>query len=250
MPAANSIDEVIAILTEMIEQARAAGSRLGYFPALYRRVTREVKRGIAEGRFADGPRMERLDVIFANRYFAAYDGWRAGQAVSRCWLLAFEAGARTDRAIIQHLLLGMNAHINLDLAVASAETASGTAIHALEADFQQINQILSEQIDGTQDAIARVAPLMWLLDIVGERNEERLVAFSLTKARDAAWMLAVALAGLEGADRVSAIRMADSGVSLIGAGVLNPPGMLARLATRLIVRFEAPDVGRIVDALQ
>lgn len=250
MPQANSIDEVIEILTAMIETARAGQSRLGYFPVLYRRVTREVKRGMADGRFADAPRMERLAVCFANRYFDAHDGWRAGQEVSRCWMLAFGAGARTDRAIIQHLLLGMNAHINLDLAVASAETAPGAEIYSLQADFLQINRILAEQIEGTQSAIASVAWLMWLLDIVGDGNEDRLVEFSLTKARDAAWVLAVVLAGLEGTERVQAIRLADSGVNVIGAGVLNPPGMLVRIATRLIVRFEVPDVVRIIDALQ
>jgi hypothetical protein len=37
-----------------------------------------VKRGIAEGFFDDGPRMETLGVVFANRYLAAYEAWQAG----------------------------------------------------------------------------------------------------------------------------------------------------------------------------
>jgi len=250
MPAANSIEEVIEALTVIINRATADGSRLGYFPALYRRVTREVKRGIERGRFMDGPRMERLDVAFANRYLAAYEGWRAGQYVSNCWMMAFGAAGRTDRAIIQHLLLGMNAHINLDLAVAAAEIAPGNAISSLQTDFQQINKILSEQISDVQDAIASVAPLMWILDVVGGQDEERLVEFSLTKARDAAWMQALVLAGLEGVERDDAIRMADSGVSLIGAGVLDPPGFIVRTVVGFIVRSETREVTRIIDALQ
>ncbi|MSV32951.1 MAG: hypothetical protein EXQ57_10585 [Bryobacterales bacterium] len=47
MPAANSIDEVIDALTVIIERAKTERSRLGYFPALYRRVT-------VYGRTADG----------------------------------------------------------------------------------------------------------------------------------------------------------------------------------------------------
>jgi len=250
MPAANSIDAVLDALTVIIERAKTEQSRLGYFPALYRRVTREVKRGIAAGRFTDGPRMERMAAGFANRYLAAYEGWRAGQYVSRCWMLALGAAGRTDRTIIQHLLLGMNAHINLDLAIVSAEAAPGSAIHSLQADFQQINKILAEQINDAQDSIASVAPLMWLLDILGEQNEERLVEFSLAKARDEAWMEALVMAELEDAEKAAAITVLDAGVNLIGAGVLDPPGFLLRTAVGFIVRSETQDVVRIIDALQ
>ena len=120
--------------------------------------------------------------------------------------------ARTGRAF--SILAGVNAHTNLDLAVASAETAPGPAIHSLERDFQQISDL--------QDAIASVAPLMWLLDIAGGQDDERLVEFSLSKARDAAWLQALVLADLEGAEKEAAIGMADSVVSLIGARVLDP----------------------------
>lgn len=249
MPPANTIDEVIDALTGVIDQARADGSRLGYFPALYRQVTRQVKKGIAEGRFADGARMERLDVIFANRYLQALEDWRAARPASRCWQLAFTGAQRTDRAIIQHLLLGMNAHINLDLAVAAAEVAPGAAIHSLQGDFEQINRILSEQIDSVQTAIATVAPLMWLLDFAGGEDEERLVAFSLTKARDAAWMQALVLAAQDPAAKRATMQRIDDAITLIGSGVLNPPGFLLRNAVKFIVRTENGDVRQIIDVL-
>lgn len=250
MPAVNSIDQAIEALTGIIDYAKAGQSRVGYFPALYRRVTREVKSGIATGRFDDGPRMEQMVATFVNRYLAAYEGWRAGQYVSKCWMLAFGAAERTDRAIVQHLVLGMNAHINLDLAVVSAVAAPGDAIHSLQRDFWQINKVLAEQVNGVQDAIASVAPLMWLLNIVGGQDEERLVEFSLTKARDAAWMQARMMAELEDADKEHAIRLLDIGVNIIGAGVLDPPGIVVRTALRLIVSWEEKDVARIIDALQ
>lgn len=65
-PAA-TIDQVIARLDTAIDRARRENSRLGFFACLYRQVTVRVSEGIAAGRFQDGPRMERLDVIFANR---------------------------------------------------------------------------------------------------------------------------------------------------------------------------------------
>jgi len=250
MATVETIDDVIDALTAIIDQARAEESRLGYFPALYRRVTIAVKDGIDRGRFEDGPRMARLDVIFAKRYIDAYTDWRAGGTVSHCWALAFGAAGRTDRAILQHLLLGMNAHINLDLAIAASETAPGEGVEALQKDFFEINQILFEQVNGVQTAIGTVAPLMWLLDWVGGRNEEKFVEFSLTKARDAAWMQAKGLAKLSGLEKAAAIDITDIGITAVGKRVLDPPGWFLRAALAFIVRWEVPDVRRIIDALR
>lgn len=73
-----TIDGVIEELDRTIATARRDESRLGYFPALYRKVTASVQQGIADGRFEDGDRMERLDIIFANRYLEAIGKHRAG----------------------------------------------------------------------------------------------------------------------------------------------------------------------------
>ncbi|MCH7825275.1 MAG: hypothetical protein IH849_10770 [Acidobacteria bacterium] len=53
-----TIDGVIEELDRTIATARRDESRLGYFPALYRKVTASVQQGIADGRFEDGDRME------------------------------------------------------------------------------------------------------------------------------------------------------------------------------------------------
>ena len=71
MPA-TTIDQVLDQLDEIIEIARARSSRLGYFPALYRKVTARVRDAILAGRFEDGRRMEHMDVVFANRYIDAF----------------------------------------------------------------------------------------------------------------------------------------------------------------------------------
>ena len=76
---ATSIDEVIAQLGDLIDRSLRERSRLGFFAALYRKVTVKVKEGIAAGRFDDGRRMERLDVTFANRYLEAVARLRTGQ---------------------------------------------------------------------------------------------------------------------------------------------------------------------------
>ncbi|MCZ6677744.1 MAG: DUF5995 family protein [Candidatus Poribacteria bacterium] len=64
---AKTIDEVVEQLDAIIDCARSENSRIGFFAALYQKVTIKVKRSIETGRFVDGDRMEQLDVIFANR---------------------------------------------------------------------------------------------------------------------------------------------------------------------------------------
>ncbi|HEX8283228.1 MAG TPA: DUF5995 family protein [Pyrinomonadaceae bacterium] len=66
-----TIEEVIARLEEIIDDALRREHRIGYFGALYERVTTNVRRALVAGDvFQDNPRMERLDVVFAARVAA------------------------------------------------------------------------------------------------------------------------------------------------------------------------------------
>jgi hypothetical protein len=56
---ASTIDEAIEQMTAIVDSARQAGQRQGFFAALYRRVTIAVRDGIAAGRFEDGDRHPR-----------------------------------------------------------------------------------------------------------------------------------------------------------------------------------------------
>jgi len=68
-----TIDEVLVRMDEIVEECKIRSSRLGYFAVLYRQVTRRIKEGIDLREFEDNARMELLDVLFAKRFFAAYD---------------------------------------------------------------------------------------------------------------------------------------------------------------------------------
>jgi len=126
IPQAQTIDEVVYLLDAVLIRTRRERSRLGYFAALYRRVTLRVKEGIQKGEFEDGARMEKFDVIFANRYLeATYQYWN-GVKPTRAWQLAFAACRDWNPVVLQHLLMGMNAHINLDLGISAALTSPGS----------------------------------------------------------------------------------------------------------------------------
>jgi len=248
MPAATSIDQVIDQLDEIVETCRKRSSRLGYFAALYRRVTVKVKQAIAAGRYEDGPRMECLDVLFANRYIDAFHAWGAGRPVTGAWRAAFEAESRWEPLILQHLLAGMNAHINLDLGIAAAECAPGNAITAMAADFRAINDLLFELNQKVEDQVSVVSPWMGLLDTIGGRTEDAVVEFSIAKARALAWNTALDLAPMSPAEREAHIARLDNFVETLGRLVLRPPPVTR--AGLLVIRMrEASDAGRVLDML-
>ena len=184
----DNIDDVLRFLDGIIANSKAARDPLGYFAALYRQVTLKVKQGIAAGFFDDGPRMARFDAIFASRYFAAYDAFRSGGTPSKCWQMAFQATQSGQLIILQDLLVGINAHINLDLGVAAGETFQGPALEAFHGDFNKINNILGALIPPVEATIARFSPLLGTLEKIGGKDAVEVLDFSMDAARDEAWL--------------------------------------------------------------
>src|SRR4051812_36613284 len=110
---ATTINQVIDALEAIITESIQINSRAGYFAALYYKVTASVRDGIAKGQFENGPRMEKFDVLFANRYLDAYASWKSKHPLTNSWRVAFEVTEKSSALVLQQLLLGMNAHINL-----------------------------------------------------------------------------------------------------------------------------------------
>ena len=129
---ANNIEEVISILDLIITDCTKRNDPLGYFPALYKKVTIEVKKGIEENFFDDGSRMEKLDVVFANRYIEAYYNYQQNIPTTKSWEQTFISSKNYWLIVLQHLLLGMNAHINLDLGIAAYEVSIGNDIETIK----------------------------------------------------------------------------------------------------------------------
>jgi len=244
---ATDIDDVLVKLRGVIDRHR--GSPMVFFPAVYRATTARVRAGIQQGTFVDGARMGRLVTTFANRYLAALDVAAAGGVSSgRAWQVAFEAAGRPHTMILQHVLAGMNAHINFDLPLAVIEVANGRNIRELEADFNAINDILEALLEPVQEVIDRFSPLLHILDEVGGRTDEKLVTFSIRTAREEAWHEARRLADEVAEQRDRSILSLDRKVALLASSIIVPDGALG-LASNLIARTEPADVAAVTDAL-
>lgn len=245
---ADDIDGVIEALTGIVAKAGGEADRVGYFAALYRQVTVAVREAIRAGRFDDGQRMSRFDALFGNRYFDALDAWLRRRGGPRCWRVAFEMTRQADAIIVQHLLLGVNAHVNLDLAVAAAQTSPGASIHGLRQDYLRINEILTGVLVQVQQVVDEISPYMSLLDTFGGRDEEQILSFSIQAAREEAWQNAVLLAHQSGPDRDETITRLDTRTTVL-ARLLSRPGGLVRPAVELIRSGETMPVPQVIARL-
>jgi hypothetical protein len=243
------IDSVIAQLESLVAVSMAKGDRIGYFAALYLRVTRTIRSKIGTGYFDDDARMMRLDRAFATRYLTAVDGFRRGdRAISPAWTVAFEAASREDLVIVQHLLLGMAPHIGIDLAVAAGQTCPGSQIDALHADFLRINAILASVVPTVIAELSDVSPWMHLLADLAEDGEVSIIDFGLAEVRDSSWIAAYGLAGMS-ADEQDAWIATDTPAVVTLERDLLVPDVIVRGVLDTVRSAEAKDVRRVIEAL-
>jgi hypothetical protein len=243
-----TIDQVLAELDDILAICRRRGSDDGYFAAMYRRVTAEVQRRIEQGYFADGPRMVQFDVQFAQRFLDAWRLHERGGEATAVWRLSFAAAHTYWPVVLQHLLLGMNAHINLDLGLVAASVAPGPAIHGLKHDFDRINAVLAEQVDDMQDRLAAVWPAFRWLDRMSSADEA-VINFSIRRARDHAWSMAMKLAAETDVARSDQlIRNLDTSMAALGRRVLRPGARCSLVLAAIRVR-ERGSVAEKIDVL-
>ncbi len=245
-------DATIGALEGIVDGCAADGDRIGYFAAMYLAVTDTVRHASRRGGVrrpgGDGALRHRLRQSLPRRRHRL-----AGrQACSKSWVVAFEAAARWRPIILQHLLLGINAHINLDLGVAACTVAEGRPLDAVRADFDAVNDVLGQLIDGCQGALDEVSPWLSLADKIGGRGDETLIRFSLVAARRQAWSVAQRLSGLTGSDRDRAIASVDREAALVGH-VVEHPGIAASvmlLPIRARERAQPKEVMQLLRAVR
>ncbi len=174
------------------------------FNRVYLQVTELVRERLSDGFFDDPRFMERLDVTFAQLYIDAVDADRAGREPSPAWAPLFAARRRRGIVPVQFALAGMNAHINGDLALAVVTTCARSRREPIRivADYERVNELLASVVRPIRQSfldrqfVRAGRPLSPLADVVS--------AWSLDKARDAAWINACALWELRGTRALAA----------------------------------------------
>ena len=192
---------------------------------MYGAVTRRVRTLAGEGAFEDGDRMAVFVDRFAARYLDAVAAAEAGLPVTRSWSVAFTAANSWRPCILQHLLVGMTAHIGLDLGIVAAEVATGPdglGLERLRPDFDAINDVLEGLVPRVEGAVGELSPAIGLLDKVGGRADGLAISRVLSVSRALAWDTATELAPLSGSARVEAIDRIDRRVALLASAIVHP----------------------------
>ncbi len=191
--------EAVAAHMEAVAAPLAPADGVRRFNELYLAVTRAVAAESASAGFEDAPFISRLDVVFADLYFAAVDEDAAGRPVSKAWAPLFEKRAAPGIAPLQFAIAGMNAHINHDLALALVATTKefgigldhGTPQHR---DYLAVNGILERVQEEIKDRFT--TGIVKEIDKAGGRVDDVVASWSVARARDNAWMQAEMLHAL------------------------------------------------------
>lgn len=227
---------ISATEAELRSIALNSTDRRGYFTAMYARVTGRIAAAIDNDRFDDGERMDQFATAFAEYYLLPT---RGQVEPPDCWTAAWDVADSKKLLIMQHLLLGINAHVNHDLALTVVEVAAtrGVDIGAIRPDFNAVNDILAETYDdllGDLNLVSR-----WATAASGLGGGDAF-NFSLRVAREQAWRAAVAMHRLSDTNLRAYQTELDRLVSVLAHLITHPPRYVKPLLW-LARRFESND---------
>ena len=214
-----------------------------YFHATYRRTTKAVAEEIARGGFEDNSWLERWDVRFADLYLEAFDRFEATGRTVGPWQVAFEQAADPSVPPLRLVLLGMNAHINYDLAqaliaVIEPDEFDDPALLASRGrDHEHIDAVLASRVRAEDKELERIEPpgsRTWLDRLLVPLNTLGTKRF-LRESRRKVWHNARLLdaARRQGPDAYAARLVELEGLSQARVVDLGRPGqVILRLARR------------------
>lgn len=162
---------------------------------------------------------------------------------------AFQTADTWAPTVLQQLLIGMNAHINFDLGIAAQTVAPGNALPSLQTDFNRINDILGGMISRVRTDVGEVSPWILLLNSFPSQSDDRLINFSLNKARASAWLVANMINWTPTDKLGRELEILDEGVAKLGSLIANPREWLISLGLRVIRMRESNDVPHVIDVL-
>ncbi len=223
--------------------ALAATDASGYFAALYSRVTARIGASIAAGTFADGPKLDRFATQFASLYV---DASRDASSRAGCWQASWNVAADPRMLIVQHLLLGINAHVNYDLprAVVAAADERGD-LNSIRPDFDMVNTVLAATYVDVVKDLGRVS--RWA-NAAARLGGGDAFNFSLRTARAQAWQAATRMYPLSKSGRDDYDVELDHAVSVLAYLITKPSPPLRPLLC-LARRLEERDPTKVVTAL-
>ena len=142
------IDAVVREMRKRADPLMHSCSHQALFALTYLRVTQAYAWSARQpGYYADPGWTNHAVAVFAKYYLRAFDTWTAkpsSSAVPQSWMTAFNAARAGKVSAAGNFFLGLNAHINHDLALAMAAAGlTGPNGTSEKANFTKINVLLN-----------------------------------------------------------------------------------------------------------
>ncbi len=191
-----SVEDAAERLRELEDLLRERDDRRAVFLTIYTRMTERIRARIEADGFGDPAWMRAYTTAFANYYRRAFLAFERGElgAVPDPWRIAFGTATGGDALVLQDAFLGINAHINYDLALTLRDVGIDPDRAAKRADHRAVNEVLARLIDAQQRALAEVyADGVADVDDALGRLDEQLSLLGLREGREQAWRVAVVL---------------------------------------------------------
>jgi hypothetical protein len=247
-----TLDDSLRGIDQVVDWAIKADSHIGYFAALYKRITLAIQGAINEGVFDDGDRIDQLGIVFSQRYFNSLNAFfypDECQGLTLPWGVSFVGDQSHTAIMLQHMMAGLNAHIVFDLGLATVAVA-GNSLDKLENDFNRVNALLCSQIPGILDVVEQRSPdLRWIRRLIPD--EVGLLQRALTKLRRGAWLFAIYMAmHPQNVNRRTVNH--EAWTAAVGSWYLQPSARWTPfpVLVRVIARRESRDVAANIRALE
>ena len=219
-------DDIAGVIDVMsaIDAVLPGTDGLKWFNWLYLMVTKAVQNAPPPGGFNYPQWLTRLDVIFAEFYFAAINTFLTGQETPRSWKALFEARHTADIERIQFALAGMNAHINHDLALALLQTNAELNLAPVKGgpehrDYENVNDLLEQVLPEALVVLAEGGRIGEIAENTGKVGQ-LLAIWNVRQARELAWDFADQLKPLGPLRRRFALLAQDKLTGVIGRSLL------------------------------
>jgi hypothetical protein len=248
-PGGHGVDHFRGLVARMeasLDELTRTKDRLAVFHLTYLTFSKRVLAALEGGRFEDAAWAGDMCCRFVAIYLAQIELWRVRDPrICRAWGVALERLEADSPNVMQAMLLGMNAHINYDLAFCTLGACieagdlpwvlASDGFHGARGvptaryrDFLLINRVGWESIPVIQDTVLkRFSPLLWIGNVALRPWTSDWGQRVLLESRDAAWAKTVLLLHCTTADERDTVaafvdQSAERWAELIGALTVNP----------------------------
>jgi hypothetical protein len=186
------VADLLPRMEQQLDELTAVHDPARFFLGTYLRTTRAVAKALDAGAFEDAAWVDQLDVVFAGYYLDALAAHRREPASAPAtWRRVFDA----DRSLPPeaHVLLGVHAHVNVDLPQALIATmppedfADGVVCAGRRRDHERIDQVLAERVAAEDAELQRAGGHRTAFDRVLAPVNRTAVRRFLKEGRQTVW---------------------------------------------------------------